>query len=466
MKKVFAVLVALTLVLSCAVMAFAAETPAVATGTITIDNALKGAAYNIYKILDFVPVEGSATQGRYTVVAEWADFLAGDGAAYLKTNAETGTIEWNGEETDERKAELAKAAVAYAIARGIDATATKTAANDGDVTFTDVPLGYYAIDTSLGTICALTNVDNTFNAHEKNEKPELIKKIVENGADVDANNVAIGDTVTYKATITIGEGVENYIMHDKMSAGLTFDKIESVVASDGSTVVYTVATEKEHDDCDFEIAFSNDYTKTLAQGTTLTVTYTATLNENAVVGANGNTNQAWLEYSEDFTTNVDTVITYTTKFVVNKVDGNNQPLAGAEFTLSKQVNDAWVAIDTVVVDETGTVFTWNGLEEGNYKLEETKVPDGYNKAADIEFTIDCDEPETVLTVNDTADWTDNSDAVAEENDTFKAEVVNKTGSLLPETGGIGTTIFYVVGGLLMVCALVVLVSKKRMASFA
>ena len=103
MKKFFAVLMALVLVLSMGVTAFAAG-----TGTITIDNALSGAKYNIYKILDFAPVEGSTTQGRYTVVAEWAAFLAGEGAAYLKTNAETGTIEWNGEETDARKAELAK----------------------------------------------------------------------------------------------------------------------------------------------------------------------------------------------------------------------------------------------------------------------------------------------------------------------------------------------------------------------
>ena len=126
MKKLFAVLVALTLVLSMGTMAFAAG-----TGTITISNALEGATYNIYKMFDFAPVEGSATQGRYTVVEEWKAFLAGDGAAYLKTNAETGTIEWNGAETDERKAELAKAAVAYAKEKSIAATETKTAGADG-----------------------------------------------------------------------------------------------------------------------------------------------------------------------------------------------------------------------------------------------------------------------------------------------------------------------------------------------
>ena len=118
MKKLFAVLLALTLVLSMGTIALAAD-----TGTITIDNALEGATYNIYKMLNFTPVEGSTTQGRYTVVEEWEDFLAVDGAAYLKTNAETGTIEWNGEETDARKAELAKAAVAYAKEKGIAAVA-------------------------------------------------------------------------------------------------------------------------------------------------------------------------------------------------------------------------------------------------------------------------------------------------------------------------------------------------------
>ena len=467
MKKLFAVLLALTLVLSMGTIALAADGDTTATGSITISNALKDATYNIYKMFDFTPVEGSTTQGRYTVVAGWEDFLTGAGAAYLKTNAETGTIEWNGEETNERKAELAKAAIAYAKQKGIAATATQTATADGAVTFDGVALGYYAIDTSLGTVCALTNVDNTFEAHEKNEKPKLEKKIVEGDTRVDANNVAIGDTVTYEATITIGVGAQNYVMHDKMSDTLEYTGVTSITV-DGIAVDeanYTIIADPA-DDCTFEVEFKDSYTSTLDKGTKIVVTYTAELKDNAIVGAEGNPNEAWLEYGDEHETIHDYVITYTTKFVVDKVDGDDKALTGAEFTLSKLVGGSWVEIDTVVVDATGTNFTWNGLSEGQYKLEETVVPEGFNKAADIEFIITCEEPVKVDTAEDTANWSDNSAEVTEENETFKAKVVNKTGSLLPETGGIGTTIFYVVGSILMLAALVLLVSKKRMASFA
>ena len=486
MKKLFAVLLALTLVLSMGAIAFAAD-----NGTITISNALKDATYNIYKMFDFEPVAGSTKQGRYTVVAEWADFIApaaegkeaGPGAAYLVADAETGTIKWVGDETDARKAELAKLAIAYAKANGITASDTKTATADGAVTFENVALGYYAIDTSLGTICALTNVNSTFTATEKNEKPDLVKKIVEGNALVDANNVNIGDTITYQATITIGTGANKYVMHDKMSDTLKYTGITSVIV-DGvavNTGNYTVKVATAEtplaDGCTFEIEFKDDYTKNLAKGTNIIVTYTAELLPTAVVGAEGNPNEAWLSYSDNHSSTHDFVITYTTKVEVEKVDGLNNPLAGAGFTLYKydatiEKEDKWVAVGAQQLIESleagkKAIYTWNGLEEGTYKIVETKVPDGYNAASDIEFTITCEEPTTVNSAEATADWSSsNTTQITEANETFKATVVNKTGSLLPETGGIGTTIFYVVGGVLMAAALIVLVSKKRMASFA
>ena len=483
MKKLFAVLVALTLVLSMGTMAFAAG-----TGTITIDNALSGAKYNIYKILDFAPVEGSTTQGRYTVVEEWKAFLEGAGAAYLKTNAETGTIEWNGEETDARKAELAKAAVAYAKEKGIAATATKTAANDGDVTFTDVPLGYYAIDTSLGTICALTNVDNTFNAHEKNEKPNIDKFVQEdseiNNADEGwgkVNDADIDQVVNYKSTITVGFGATNYVMHDTMEAGLTFNNDVVVKLADGTVVDaanYTV-TVSPADGHTFDVAFDNDFIAGLAKGTQFTVYYSATLNENANIVVDGNDNTVYLSYGEDSTweTAEHKTTTYTWKMDVLKftMDGENKvSLAGAKFQLLdkdgnaiKFTQVAGAAVPTYKVDAEGTVteittdangeFELVGLDEGAYKLRETEAPAGYNKlAADLDVLITSTYDEAALT----ATYEINKEAPA------TIEVENKTGGLLPETGGIGTTIFYVVGVALMLGAAVILISKKRMASFA
>lgn len=485
MKKLFAVLLALTLVLSMGTIALAAG-----TGTITIDNALSGAKYNIYKILDFAPVAGSETQGRYTVVAGWEDFLAGAGAAYLKTNAETGTIEWNGAETDERKAELAKAAVAYAKEKGIAATATKTAANDGDVTFTEVPLGYYAIDTSLGTICALTNVDNTFNAHEKNEKPDIDKFVQEdsemNNADGGwgkVNDADIDQQVNYKSTITVGVGATNYVMHDTMEAGLTFNNDVVVKLADGTTVDasnYTVTPNATHDGTThtFDVAFKNEFIAGLAKGTKFTVYYSATLNENANIVVDGNDNTVYLSYGEDSTweTAEHKTTTYTWKMDVLKFtnQGTKTPLAGAKFQLlgadGKAIKfsevtgatvptykvDADGAIDTIETDANGK-FELVGLDEGAYKLHETEAPAGYNKlAADLDVVITSTYNEDALTA---AYKINNADPAT-------IEVENKTGGLLPETGGIGTTIFYVVGIVLMLGAGIVLISKKRMASFA
>ncbi len=478
MKKLFAVLVALTLVLSMGTIAFAAG-----TGTITISNALEDATYNIYKMFDFTPVAGSETNGRYTVVAEWADFLNGEGAAYLKANAETGTIEWNGEETDARKAELAKAAIAYAKAKSIAATATKTVTADGEVKFEGVDLGYYAIDTSLGTVCGLTNVNNEFVAHEKNAKPEIDKEVQEDADNSwgKVNDADIDQQVNYKATISVGKGVTNYVMHDTMSKGLTFND-DVAVSVDGVTVDeanYTVTSTGLTDGCTFEVAFDNDYIATLEAGKVIVVTYSATLNDDAVVAEGGNSNKVYLSYGEDTTWNTTEkeTKTFTWKMDVFKftVDGSKVPLEGAKFQLLDKDDNAIKFTDvtaeggvpTYKVDEDGTVdtittdangkFELVGLDEGAYKLHETEAPAGYNKlATDVDVVITSTHTDADLT----ATYEINGDVPA------TIEVENKTGGLLPETGGIGTTIFYVVGGLLMVAALVLLVSKKRMASFA
>lgn len=481
MKKLFAVLLALALVLSMGTIALAAG-----TGTITISNALEGATYNIYKMFDFAPVEGSETQGRYTVVAGWENFLANDGAAYLKANAETGTIEWIGEETDARKAELAKAAVAYAKENSIAAAATKSAAADGAVTFENVALGYYAIDTSLGTVCGLTNVNNKFEAHEKNEKPDIDKFVQEdsemNNADEGwgkVNDADIDQVVNYKSTITVGVGATNYVMHDTMEAGLTFNNDVVVKLADGTVVDaanYTVKVSPA-DGHTFDVVFANSFIEGLAKGTQFTVYYSATLNEKANIVVDGNDNTVKLSYGEDSTweTAEHKTTTYTWKMDVLKftTDGTKVPLAGAKFQLLKDGTPikfsevAGKSVPTYMVDVNGTIDTITtdangkfeivGLDEGSYKLHETEAPAGYNKLAkDLDVIITSTYDEAALTATYKIN---NADPAT-------IEVENKTGGLLPETGGIGTTIFYIVGITLMLGAGIVLISKKRMASFA
>ncbi len=489
MKKLFAVLISLTLILMMGAPAFAEETTnASPTGKITITNALEGEVYTVYKMFDFTPVAGSETQGRYTVVAEWADFLKApeEGAKFLKENTETGTIEWVGEETDARKAELAKAAVAYAKNNSIAAAAQATAGADGKIEFTDLGYGYYAIDTTLGTVCALTNVDAEFVATDKNEKPSIDKQVQEDSEMTNAdggwgsvNDAAIGQDVKFKATITVGVGAINYVMHDKMDAGLSFNNDVVVKLADGTPVDaanYTVTVSPDDGDT-FDVTFNNDYIAGLAKGTTLTVEYSATLDADAIVATDGNDNKVVLSYGEDSTwTMEDTTTTYTWKMDVLKYveEGDNKtPLAGAQFQLLDENDNAVkftkvtgegvptykVAADgeaTIITDTTGK-FVIVGLDEGKYQLDEIMAPAGYNKIAaplDVVITSEYDE--------------DNLTATYEINDNTPAtiEVENKTGSLLPETGGIGTTIFYVVGGVLMLAAVIILIAKKRMNSFA
>lgn len=461
MKKFFAVLMALVLVLSMGAVALAAG-----TGSITITNAVAGEDYTIYKMFDFEPLAGDTTKGRYTAVAAWEGFLTDN--EYLELDTDAGTIKWKGEETDVRKAELAKAAVAYAKAKGI--SGTKITAAGTTVEFTGLDLGYYAVDTSLGAICSLTNTNSTVTVIEKNGQPTVEKKILEDGKPVDANNVAIGDTVNYQATITAGKGTVNYVLHDTMSAGLTFNASSVVVKKGEATLTagtdYTLITDCE-DDCTFEIDLSSAYEETLKEGDKIVVTYTATLDTDAVVGNTGNPNTITLTYGNKQETEEDVVITYTTKLVIDKIDGDTKlPLEGAGFTLYKDS----VADENKIGDElkTGSTFTWTGLEAGKYILVETTVPAGYNGVKNIEFTITCTEPETVAAATDKATWESSkpTEIILQDDGTFKGKIENKTGSLLPETGGIGTTIFYVVGLALMLGAAILLITKKRMTAKA
>ena len=454
-SKIFSVVLALVFVFAMAMPAFAAN-----DGKITITNAVDGQDYTIYQMLNFAPTAGDATKGVYTIVTGWEEFFNGDTAkAYFDVTDGKVTLK-TGATID---AALARAAVDYAKAKSIAGTTKK--AEGKTVVFDGLNLGYFAVDTSLGAICSLTNTNSTATTIEKNEGPSIDKKIVENGNLVDANNVNIGDTITYQSKIHVGTGLNGYVMHDKMSAGLDYQAVTSVKIGgvEVDKANYTVKTTELADaDCTFEIVFNDTFIAANAEKD-IVVTYTAKLNTNAVIGETGNPNTVKLTYTNETVTQStpdDIVITYTTKLTVNKVNDEGTALKGAGFTLY-DVNDNPVGNE--LKGDDMTTFVWTGLKEGTYTIRETTVPAGYNKAEDLTIVITCTEPETVSATTDKATWTTDkeTDVVSVTGGLLETTIKNTTGALLPETGGIGTTIFYILGGLLVVGAAIVLITRKR-----
>ena len=483
MKKLFAVLVALTLVLSMGTIALAADTW---TGDITLKSAdnvsVNGKNFTAYQILtaEAVDVNDLEKGVIYSIPAGMQSFYNGlcggvDGVATI----DEVTAYISADTTDLQ--DFAVDALAAAKAAGLT-TSTATGADD-EAIFTDLPFGYYVIeDNGTATpISALMLKSNSAEVKIKADKPSITKKIdgdtdVDGTTDdlVDYNTALIGEKVPYVLTSKVpdmtGYTEYTYTVTDTFSAGLTFNN-DVVVTVDGAE--YTAYNVTKNGQV-VTIEFTDFIGLADKAGKEIKITYSATVNEDAIVGVEGNPNEVYLTYSnnpyEDTTndTNKDVVRTYLAKLIINKTDAKGNALAGAEFAV--KLGDDVIATGTS--DKNGLVeFTWtNGvaLKDGlTYTIVETKAPDGYNEADDITFTVTCTDPAENAADQDCV-WSSDNDKVTfvTDNDRFEATIENSTGTLLPETGGIGTTIFYIVGITLMLAAFVLLVSKKRMASFA
>ena len=371
----------------------------------------------------------------------------------------------------------------------------------------DVPTGYYLIKDVDGVFAGKDEVYTTYIVEDVTINPKADKTTSDKtvtdvedstgktesgqlGADFD-----IGDKVPFELKATIGDGYEDYksyklVFHDTLSESLSFNTDSVVVKLNGTEITtgYYIVNENTNDGCTFEVVFDNlKNVPGVASGSVITVEYTAELRENAVIGGHGNMNKLHVEYSnnpneghetETGNTPEDIVVVFTYKVTVNKVDEKGEPLTGAEFTLEKLIKgengatDTWKPI-TVVNNNAGTGFTFSGLDDGQYRLSETKTPDTYNSIEPIYFTISASHDGSKI-VTLIGDQTSQSSTKL-EGDTITAaftssttdgslstNVENNKGATLPETGGVGTTLFYVIGGILMVGAIVLLIAKKRM----
>lgn len=479
MKKALTILLALALLL-------AMNVPALAEGggSITIDNAINGKQYTIYRIFDLNSHSTDYSAVNYKVSSKWTGFFSegAEGLNYVDIDSQ-GYVTWK---TGASAADFATKALDYATANSIVHDG-QTIAASGKAEFTNLTLGYYLVKTSLGALCSLNTTQPSVTIKEKNSAPVPDKQVLEDSTSKwgKLNDADVGQTVSYKTTISVTDGLpKGYVLHDAMSEGLTFNE-SSVEVTVGSTTLvkgtdYTVVTSGLNDGCTFEVRFTDGVLK---PNDVAVVSYTATINDKAVIGAPGNKNTTHLDYTNNGKVThspASETTTYVWKMSVLKYavkDNQEIPLAGAQFKLYKmEGNTAKYAVvdnsnrltgwtDTesnasVFTTPDNGKFTVSGLDADTYYLKEIVAPAGYNLLANpIEVTISTTEANGALTssvtykVNDTS-VTANPDV----------KVLNQTGALLPETGGMGTTVFYLVGSLLVLVAVVLLVTRKKMAS--
>ena len=480
-KKFVSLLLTLVMVLAMASTTFAAQEGTLTGGSITINDAVPGQTYKAYQILYLESYNATSGAYAYKANSAWKSFIESNTVKGVYVNVDTqGYVTWvEGADV----AEFAKLAQAEAAKKDADASATAPDASEGNaystVTFAGLNLGYYLVDTSLGTLCSLDTTNPSVVMEEKNEVPPIPDKQVKEDSTSEwgeSNTAQIGDTVEFRTTITAKKGAQNYVLHDQMSDGLTLDEQSIKVTVNGVRLekgtAYTVVTNPT-DGCDFEIQFTQTYLDTITQDAEIVVTYSAVLNDKAVIYPSGNLNKTKLDYGDNSSTEWDETKTYTFKFDIIKTDSNGKVLNGAKFelydaptggnkiALVKETNgDYHVATDTEknaegftpAVIEAGKV-TVKGLDaDTTYWLEETEAPAGYNK---LSGRVKVEIKNSNLTTTMTGDtWADGNGGV---------QITNKTGAELPSTGGMGTTIFYIIGSVLVLAAVVLLIVRKRMS---
>ncbi len=460
MKKIAAIVLAVVMALAMTTIAFAAG-----TGSITVDNAIANEDYNAYKVFDVV-YNADKTAYSYTIsnTSPWyATVAAYTGITLTKTAANENLFVAQ-QNSDFSAASFAKV-LSDALENGdVQATAIELV-NDGNGTATvdGLDLGYYFVTTTTGALCNLTTTSPDSVIHDKNDVP--FEKDTTNGVTFDLGE-EVEFEITGKVPDTTGFTAYTYEIADTMSDGLTFNADSLTVTVDGAAPAantYTVTNTANGFVIDFDV-MALSKTNVLDA---IVVTYTATVNADAVAVISEN--NAVLTYSNDPTDSTkeeeikDSVEVYTAQIVVDKFaagDDQSEKLAGAEFVLynaegkyysNNGTEVTWVdSIDlaTKYVTDGNGVAEFDGIKDGTYYLLETAAPDGYNL---LENAL-----EVVINGQDA-----DGNVVASQL-SVEADVANSTGTILPETGGIGLTIFYIVGGLLVMGAVVMLITKRRM----
>ena len=495
-RKLTSLLLALVMVFALAVTVAAdGTTGTTGTGSITISNAAKGETYTIYKLFDAtVSADGKSIAYTGTVPDSLKTYFTADGNGYISATADA--------KDGENMSEGLKAALKAWTA---DATATATAESDGSaLNFKGLKYGYYVVTTTQGNqvISVDSTMPNAIIVDKNSSTPEGLRKTAS------SNDVSIGDEVTYTVRFEtsnyFGAGKEakkivSYTIEDTLPEFLSNVTVTSIIVdNDGDSTTTKDQADVTAQFVDKKIIidwYDEANSKFLHDnGATVTITYTAKVTEKAHIDGNGNTNKVTVTWTTEGgeppvpgkLETKETIFTYA--IALKKVDNKGKALPGAVFefpfyvkSTADATDGAYIYVGTtagegltnqITTPENGVIVV-KGVKSGDYEITEFKAPAGYNKLTD---PVTVEAVKTGETSTHTTTYLDKDGNVVDKTakvtevkvdiDTIAATavvVVNKAGTELPSTGGMGTTVFYVLGAVLVVGAGVLLVTKKRMS---
>ena len=486
-KKFASFVLAFTMVMA---IAMPSVVKAAGNGSITITGAASGHTFEAYQIF------AGDVSGKTLSNLKWGSGVTEAGQTALG-NAKT--------KADSLKNSSDAKDFASEVSQYLTTASATSVADGQDYKINGLAPGYYLVKDKDGSVSGqdsytkfiLEVVGDDVSAAVKSNVPTSEKKVKDTNDTTgettgwqDSADYDIGDQVPFQLTGNVADDYSQYksayqlVFHDTLSNGLTFNENSvKVYVNDSDTPVssdqYTIAYPAT-DNHSFDVTI-NDVKSLGDHVTKVRVEYTATLNENAVIGSLGNPNKMYMEFSNNpnSTTGTDKgqtpedkVIVFTYKVVINKVDSRRIPLAGAAFKLEKVLsNDEKKLVKEYTIGEDEedlekTRFEFRGLDDGKYILTETVTPEGYNTMDPITFNITAshdtksDDPK-LTDLNGNAVDGEIKFTVNETKGTLTASVVNYMGSELPSTGGMGTTVLYVAGTIMILAAGVFLVMKKK-----
>jgi len=503
MKKLLSILLIISFVFSFATVNVSAEEQ---KGSITIAGVNTNSegklttTYTIYKMLDLTSYKLDEGKYAYKVANGWEDFFKTSEALQYVDADEAGNVSWKTTvDTDGATVgEFAKIALEWAKVNNINKTDSAdindyepvTVEGKKIVKFEGLDIGYYLLDSTLGALCGLTTTNPDAVVNAKNVAPTMNLQVQEDLtlAWGKTNTADIGQIVNFLVNVEVHAGAENYVIHTEKTSSFKNYAINEIIWRSGTiqTILqveqdYTIEVNNNSSgECALEIHFEKELCDKLKTNDKIEVYYEAMLTKDAIIAGEGNIARAWVSFGENgenHITEKNSTTTYTYSVDIVKTDGQYKLLGGAGFRIYdaptggnevsvvlltdggntyRKASATETGVEIVVgnIESDKTSFGQAvviGLDNGDYYIEETSYPEGYNPLTGRQkFTISSGNLEATF-INDT--YSTGSGV----------HVVNKTGEMLPETGSMGTTAFITFGSIVALATGVLLVTKKRMS---